>query len=209
MLKGCGVRCCCCFDCFGLDGAHASASGVLELVWAGWRFPAVLVVQILTCLPLCFLPLCTPKNEQDKYQHRLRELEQRDQQQQQQEQEQQHQQQQQPQQQQVSPAAAGANPPTSSDDSGWFSKLLDTFSISSSSSTQQATEKQLTPQQKARRAAAARQAQAKQELGGPPVPPAAPQGLYIYGSVGSGKSLIADMFYDTARQELQLDHSRR
>lgn len=51
--------------------------------------------------------------------------------------------------------------------------------------------------------------QATKELGPPPAPPAAPQGLYVYGSVGSGKSLLMDMFYDTARQQLQLEHSRR
>ena len=66
-----------------------------------------------------------------------------------------------------------------------------------------------TPQQRARQAAAARVVAVRQELGPAPAPPAAPQGLYVYGSVGSGKSLLMDMFYDIAAEHVQLDHSRR
>ncbi|KAF8066413.1 AFG1L [Scenedesmus sp. PABB004] len=42
-----------------------------------------------------------------------------------------------------------------------------------------------------------------------PPPPPSPQGLYIYGTVGSGKSLIMDMFFHAARTHLPLDHARR
>jgi predicted ATPase len=138
---------------------------------------------------LCFLPM------QEKYQQRLAELELLDKLQ---EAEHHHQQQQQ----QHSNAAPA--PSSSSSSGGWFSKMLGGITGSST-----APEKQLTPQQKARKAAAARQARARQDVGSPPAAPAAPQGLYVYGSVGSGKSLLMDLFYDTARQELQLDHSRR
>ncbi|WIA43503.1 hypothetical protein OEZ86_009965 [Tetradesmus obliquus] len=89
-------------------------------------------------------------------------------------------------------------------DSSLFRRLL-----RSAGFLQESKQAEISPAQKARQAAAARRAQALQELGPGPQPPAAPQGLYVYGSVGSGKSLLMDMFYDTARQHLQLDHSRR
>jgi hypothetical protein len=114
-------------------------------------------------------------------------------------------QQQQQQQQQQQPSSSSSS--GTGGGGGWFSQLVGSITGSSGGSSSQ--QKELTPAQKARRAAAARHVQARQELGAPPAPPAAPQGLYVYGSVGSGKSLLMDLFYDTARQELQLDHSRR
>lgn len=86
----------------------------------------------------------------------------------------------------------------------WFQQLLRNTGLSKPPKPQGPS-----PQQKARQAAAARAAAVVQELGPGPEAPAAPQGLYIHGSVGSGKSLLMDMFYDIAHKHLQLDHARR
>lgn len=40
-------------------------------------------------------------------------------------------------------------------------------------------------------------------IGSPPAPPAAPRGVYIHGSVGSGKSLLMDLLYTTVMQQSQ------
>jgi predicted ATPase len=56
--------------------------------------------------------------------------------------------------------------------------------LSSTGLLQAPKQKEPTPAQKARQAAAARRVRALQELGAGPQPPAAPQGLYVYGSVG-------------------------
>lgn len=86
----------------------------------------------------------------------------------------------------------------------WFQQLLVSTGLNQPSKPHGPS-----PQQRARQAAAARRAAVIQELGPGPEAPAAPQGLYVYGSVGSGKSLLMDMFYDIAHKHLQLDHSRR
>eukprot|EP00879_Flechtneria_rotunda_P016456 GHRR01017220.1.p1 GENE.GHRR01017220.1~~GHRR01017220.1.p1 ORF type:complete len:250 (+),score=118.68 GHRR01017220.1:532-1281(+) len=109
------------------------------------------------------------------------------------------------QQQQLQRQQQPPTPPPQPAASGWFGRLFGRSTRSKPEKAQQT----LTPKQLARRAAAARQAEVQQQLGPKPEAPAAPQGLYVYGSVGSGKSLLMDLFYDTATQHLQLDHSRR
>jgi predicted ATPase len=151
---------------------------------------------VLSCALRHLTAVLRHKTVQEKYQARLQELELQDKIREAEEQQQQKKQQ---------PAASATS---SSSTGGWFGQLLGSITGNSSSSTSD-KQRELTPAQKARRAAAARAAQVRQELGAPPAAPAAPQGLYVYGSVGSGKSLLMDLFYDTARQELQLDHSRR
>lgn len=64
-------------------------------------------------------------------------------------------------------------------DSSLFRRLL-----RSAGFLQESKQAEISPAQKARQAAAARRAQALQELSPGPQPPAAPQGLYVYGSVG-------------------------
>jgi hypothetical protein len=56
----------------------------------------------------------------------------------------------------------------------------------------------LTPQQRAHQLARARRARVAAELGPGPSPPPAPKGLYIHGSVGSGKTAIMDLFFEAA-----------
>lgn len=46
-------------------------------------------------------------------------------------------------------------------------------------------------------------------LGQEPQPPAAPRGLYIYGSVGSGKTMLMDRFYDAVQQAGAVPFKRR
>ncbi|GBF94229.1 hypothetical protein Rsub_06499 [Raphidocelis subcapitata] len=55
-----------------------------------------------------------------------------------------------------------------------------------------------TPAQRANVAAAARRARVARELGAGPRAPPAPKGVYIHGSVGSGKSIIMDLFFAEA-----------
>jgi hypothetical protein len=72
-----------------------------------------------------------------------------------------------------------------------------------------AAQPQPSPAQLARRAAAAREQRVRSELGAPPEPPAAPRGIYVHGSVGSGKSMTMDMFYEAAVRTVGLQHARR
>lgn len=85
---------------------------------------------------------------------------------------------------------------------GWFR-----FSTGPEKAKQPA---QLTPEQKEKLRRARRESQAKTELGPSPSPPTAPKGLYLHGSVGSGKSLLMDLFYDSVANTIpQLEHHRR
>ncbi|KAI8469123.1 MAG: AFG1-like ATPase-domain-containing protein [Monoraphidium minutum] len=52
--------------------------------------------------------------------------------------------------------------------------------------------------QRAHLAAQCRRARVAAEFGPGPRPPAAPRGVYIHGTVGSGKSILMDMFFDAA-----------
>eukprot|EP01023_Acetabularia_acetabulum_P027310 TRINITY_DN2584_c0_g2_i5.p1 TRINITY_DN2584_c0_g2~~TRINITY_DN2584_c0_g2_i5.p1 ORF type:complete len:583 (-),score=101.02 TRINITY_DN2584_c0_g2_i5:264-2012(-) len=46
-----------------------------------------------------------------------------------------------------------------------------------------------------------REQQISQNVGAPPISPPPPRGVYIYGSVGSGKSILMDLFYQQVIQE--------
>lgn len=59
----------------------------------------------------------------------------------------------------------------------------------------------LTREQRAVLAASRRERRLDQLLGPPLQPPPAPKGVYIYGEVGSGKSLLAGMFYELVDQQ--------
>ncbi|KAL4857708.1 AFG1-like ATPase [Chlorella vulgaris] len=48
-----------------------------------------------------------------------------------------------------------------------------------------------------------------QQLGPPPAPPSAPKGIYLHGSVGSGKSLLMDLLSASVQQEGVVPHHRR
>ena len=37
-----------------------------------------------------------------------------------------------------------------------------------------------------------------------PIPPYVPRGLYLYGDVGTGKSMLMDLFYDTLPEKVKL-----
>jgi predicted ATPase len=47
------------------------------------------------------------------------------------------------------------------------------------------------------------------ELGPPPEPPAPPRGLFLYGGVGVGKTLLMDLFHDAAAEALGPGAARR
>lgn len=66
-----------------------------------------------------------------------------------------------------------------------------------------------TPQEVALMTARAREEKVQEVLGCPPEPPTAPKGLYLYGSVGSGKSLLMDMFYSVIREHGLVPNRRR
>ncbi|KAK9816417.1 hypothetical protein WJX72_000026 [[Myrmecia] bisecta] len=54
-----------------------------------------------------------------------------------------------------------------------------------------------------------RESQLDAVLGPPPQPPQAPQGVYLYGSVGVGKSLLMDLFYSVVQEQGSVPHRRR
>lgn len=65
------------------------------------------------------------------------------------------------------------------------------------------------PQEVALMTARAREGKVQEILGAPPEAPAAPKGLYLYGSVGSGKSLLMDMFYNVITEHSLVPNKRR
>lgn len=67
----------------------------------------------------------------------------------------------------------------------------------------------LSPQQQAILAATKREQQLDRMVGLPAQPPPAPQGLYIYGSVGSGKSELCAMFFQMLEQKQLVPLLRR
>lgn len=60
----------------------------------------------------------------------------------------------------------------------------------------------LNAEQKSKIAALEREARVSKEMGRPPSPPTGPKGLYLHGSVGSGKSMIMDLFYEAIASDL-------
>ncbi|KAG2436005.1 hypothetical protein HYH02_011718 [Chlamydomonas schloesseri] len=54
--------------------------------------------------------------------------------------------------------------------------------------------------ERARRAAVAREERLQREVGPPPVAPTPPRGLYVWGSVGSGKSMLVSLFYQALQE---------
>ncbi|KAG2497494.1 hypothetical protein HYH03_004646 [Edaphochlamys debaryana] len=65
-----------------------------------------------------------------------------------------------------------------------------------------------TPAARARRAALAREERLTAELGPPPAAPEPPRGLYVWGSVGSGKSMLVSLFYQALTESGALTASR-
>ncbi|PRW45179.1 lactation elevated 1 [Chlorella sorokiniana] len=68
---------------------------------------------------------------------------------------------------------------------------------------------QRTKHQRAVLARAAVERQLDDRLGPAPAPPPAPKGVYLHGSVGSGKSLLMDLFSQLVRHEASVTHHRR
>ena len=60
-----------------------------------------------------------------------------------------------------------------------------------------------------RDAGRAHREQARRLVGPAPQPPAAPQGVYVHGSVGSGKSMLMDLFYGVVREHALVPLRRR
>lgn len=64
------------------------------------------------------------------------------------------------------------------------------------------TKNNLTPDQEVRLRRMDRELRALRELGPSPSPPSSPKGLYIHGSVGSGKTRLMDLFYSLVASEM-------
>ncbi|GLI71253.1 hypothetical protein VaNZ11_016376 [Volvox africanus] len=64
------------------------------------------------------------------------------------------------------------------------------------------------PLVRARQAAVRREERLEQEIGPPPSAPEPPKGMYVWGSVGSGKSMLVAMFYQALAENVQLPATR-
>jgi hypothetical protein len=104
-------------------------------------------------------------------------------------------------------SSSSSSSSTGSTGSSWFGGLLSSFTPQAAAQAPQ--QQQLDPAQQHKLAVARSRQQLLKELGSPPSPPAAPKGLYIHGSVGSGKSMLMDMFFAAAVHDCNLDFGRR
>ncbi|GIL80049.1 hypothetical protein Vretifemale_9250 [Volvox reticuliferus] len=64
------------------------------------------------------------------------------------------------------------------------------------------------PLVRARQAAIRREERLQREIGPPPSAPEPPKGMYVWGSVGSGKSMLMAMFYQALMETAQLPATR-
>ncbi|GIL54550.1 hypothetical protein Vafri_10298, partial [Volvox africanus] len=64
------------------------------------------------------------------------------------------------------------------------------------------------PLGRARQAAVRREERLEREIGPPPSAPEPPKGMYVWGSVGSGKSMLVAMFYQALAENAQLPATR-
>lgn len=104
--------------------------------------------------------------------------------------------------------ASSSSSGSGSTGSSWFGGLLSSFTPQPAAA-QAPQQQQLDPAQQHKLAVARSRQQLLKEMGPPPSPPAAPTGLYIHGSVGSGKSMLMDMFFAAAVHDCNLDFGRR